>query len=76
MRRVAALESAPSSLAEKWPAYLWGNAFSVIVRSKTGSLTDGFNGAKSGKRDYRVRREKAVVHSGGIPARELVRSTR
>ena len=28
------------------------------------------------KRDYRVRREKAVVHSGGIPARELVRSTR
>jgi hypothetical protein len=25
---------------------------------------------------YRVRREKAVVHSGGIPARELVRSTR
>src|SRR6266853_1032719 len=28
------------------------------------------------KRRYRVRREKALVHSGGIPARELVRSTR
>ncbi len=28
------------------------------------------------KRDYRVRREKAVVHSGSKPARELVRSTR
>src|SRR5260221_6820099 len=27
-------------------------------------------------RAYRVRREKAVVHSGGKPARELVRSTR
>jgi hypothetical protein len=28
------------------------------------------------ERDYRVRREKAVVHSGSKPARELVRSTR
>src|SRR5882762_5969668 len=28
------------------------------------------------KRRYRVRREKALVHSGGKPARELVRSTR
>jgi hypothetical protein len=27
-------------------------------------------------RRSRVRREKALVHSGGIPARELVRSTR
>jgi hypothetical protein len=26
--------------------------------------------------DYRVRREKALVHSGGKPVRELVRSTR
>ncbi len=29
-----------------------------------------------GKSGNRVRREKAVVHSGGKPARELVRSTR
>jgi hypothetical protein len=28
------------------------------------------------ERRYRVRREKAVVHSAGKPARELVRSTR
>ena len=28
------------------------------------------------KSGNRVRREKAVVHSGGKPARELVRSTR
>ena len=28
------------------------------------------------ERGNRVRREKAVVHSGGTPARELVRSTR
>src|SRR6202035_1114274 len=27
------------------------------------------------ERGYRVRREKALVHSGGKPARELVRST-
>ena len=28
------------------------------------------------KSHYRVRREKVMVHSGGKPARELVRSTR
>jgi hypothetical protein len=28
------------------------------------------------ERRYRVRREKALVHSGSKPARELVRSTR
>jgi hypothetical protein len=59
---------------------LFGRCCLTSKDSPREAITDESFGAVSGsgpdKSRYRVRREKAVVHSGGKPARELVRSTR
>jgi site-specific DNA recombinase len=53
---------------------LTGTQTPLVDRSLFEKVQALFQGRN--KPRYRVRREKAVVHSGGKPARELVRSTR